>query len=87
VTKQRNHRKTIQALALLINRAPGGPALVLAPTSVCLNWESEARRFAPTLNPAIFGPGDRKAFIDQLQPFDLAICSYTLFQQEAELLG
>lgn len=78
--------KTVQALALLINRAPGGPALVLAPTSVCLNWESEARRFAPTLNPAIFGPGERKAFIDQLQPFDLVICSYTLFQQEAELL-
>lgn len=78
--------KTIQALALLVNRAPQGAALVLAPTSVCLNWESECRRFAPTLNPRIFGSGNRQEFIDTLQPFDLAICSYTLFQQEAELL-
>ena len=78
--------KTVQALALLIERAPAGPALVLAPTSVCLNWESEARRFAPTLRPRLFGGGDRQAFVASLQPFDLAICSYTLFQQEAELL-
>ena len=78
--------KTVQALALLIDRAPAGPALVLAPTSVCLNWESEARRFAPTLRPRLFGGGDRQAFVESLQPFDLAICSYTLFQQEAERL-
>jgi SNF2 family DNA or RNA helicase len=78
--------KTVQALALLINRAPAGPALVLAPASVCLNWESEARRFAPTLQPRIFGPGNRKMFVESLQPFDLVICSYTLFQQESELL-
>jgi superfamily II DNA or RNA helicase len=78
--------KTVQALALLIHRAPAGPALVLAPTSVCLNWESEAARFAPTLFPRIFGSGDRKKFVDELKPFDLVICSYTLFQLEAELL-
>ncbi len=78
--------KTVQALALLLTRAPAGPALVLAPTSVCLNWESESRRFAPTLTPRLFGPGDREQFIASLQPFDLVICSYTLFQQEAELL-
>ncbi|MFZ3115476.1 MAG: DEAD/DEAH box helicase, partial [Syntrophales bacterium] len=57
-----------------------------APTSVCFNWESEARRFAPTLNPRIFGGGDRAEFIASLAPFDLVICSYTLFQQESELL-
>jgi len=78
--------KTIQALALLVDRAPVGAALVLAPTSVCLNWESECGRFAPTLVPKVFGTGNRKEFIASVQPFDLVICSYTLFQQEAELL-
>ncbi|MHB8123688.1 MAG: DEAD/DEAH box helicase, partial [Desulfuromonadaceae bacterium] len=78
--------KTLQALALLLTRASAGPALVLAPTSVCFNWESEARRFAPTLNPRIFGGGNRAEFIASLAPFDLVICSYTLFQQEADLL-
>jgi len=78
--------KTIQALGVLVARAEQGASLVLAPTSVCLNWESECQRFAPTLNPRTFGSGNRKDFIDSLQPFDLVICSYTLFQQEAELL-
>ena len=78
--------KTLQALALLLTRAAAGPALVLAPTSVCFNWESEARRFAPTLNPRIFGGGNRTEFIASLAPFDLVICSYTMFQQEADLL-
>jgi superfamily II DNA or RNA helicase len=78
--------KTVQALALLLTRAAAGPALVLAPTSVCFNWESEARHFAPTLNPRIFGGGNRAEFIASLAPFDLVICSYTLFQQEADLL-
>ncbi len=78
--------KTVQALALLLTRAAAGPSLVLAPTSVCLNWEVEARRFAPTLNPRVFGSGNRPDFIASLAPFDLVICSYTLFQQEADLL-
>ncbi len=78
--------KTVQALALLLTRAAAGPALVLAPTSVCFNWEIEARRFAPTLNPRIFGGGNRAEFIASLAPFDLVICSYTMFQQEADLL-
>jgi hypothetical protein len=41
--------KTLQALALLDARAAEGPALVVAPTSVCGNWRDEAVRFAPSL--------------------------------------
>jgi len=74
--------KTIQGLALLVERAPGGPALIIAPTSVCMNWEREAGRFAPTLRPLTFGTGDRQQQLDSLAPFDLLICSYGLLQQE-----
>jgi superfamily II DNA or RNA helicase len=41
--------KTIQALAVLLKRAKGGPALVVAPASVCVNWQREAAQFAPDL--------------------------------------
>ncbi|PPD20433.1 MAG: helicase SNF2 [Methylomonas sp.] len=75
--------KTVQGLALLVERAPLGPGLIVAPTSVCMNWENEARRFAPTLNPKILGVGDRQKLLDNLQPFDLLICSYGLLQQES----
>ncbi|MCE3603499.1 DEAD/DEAH box helicase [Massilia sp. P8910] len=75
--------KTLQALALLLSRAPQGPALVIAPTSVCMNWISEAARFAPTLNIKLFGAGDRAAMLAEAGPFDLVIASYGLLQLEA----
>ncbi len=76
--------KTLQALALLLARASDGPALVVAPTSVCMNWLSEAARFAPTLNVILFGAGDRGATLTDLKPFDLVVCSYGLLQNENE---
>ena len=81
--------KTVQGLALLVQRAPKGPNLIIAPTSVCMNWEKEAQRFAPTLKPQILGSGDRQAVMENLGSYDLLICSYGLLQQEsvAELLA
>ena len=76
--------KTLQALALLLARAPQGAALVVAPTSVCMNWVGEVARFAPTLNIILFGTGDRALALQDLKPFDLVICSYGLLQQESE---
>jgi SNF2 family DNA or RNA helicase len=79
--------KTVQALAQILTMAAKGPSLVVAPTSVCLNWESEAQKFAPTLNVVIFGGGQREKSLKELKPFDLVICSYGLLQQEGELLA
>ena len=47
--------KTLQALAVLLARAAGGPALVVAPTSVCGNWLLEAARFAGGLQLELYG--------------------------------
>ena len=79
--------KTLQALALILSRAPHGPTLVVAPTSVCMNWLSEAARFAPTLNLILFGAGDRKSTLASLRPFDLVVTSYGLLQQEAAMFA
>ena len=81
--------KTLQALALLLARAPQGPSLVIAPTSVCTNWISEAARFAPTLNIKLFGAGDesRADMLAKAQPFDLIVASYGLLQLEAPMFA
>jgi hypothetical protein len=79
--------KTVQALALMLARAPQGPALVVAPTSVCMNWLSEAEKFAPTLKVKLFGAGDRAAMLDGAEAFDLVIASYSLLQLEAPLFA
>ncbi len=76
--------KTVQALAVLVARAGGGAALVIAPTSVCGNWAAEARRFAPTLNVHVYAEGAgnaRDTLLAQAGPHDLVIVSYTLLQQ------
>jgi len=79
--------KTVQALAQILTMAAKGPSLVVAPTSVCMNWESEALRFAPTLKVVMFGGANREICLKGLKPFDLVVCSYGLLQQEGELLA
>ncbi|MER3475659.1 MAG: helicase [Leptolyngbya sp. ERB_1_2] len=74
--------KTLQSIALILTRAANGATLVIAPTSVCLNWISEVERFAPTLSVVQLGNGDRQKILDRLQPFDILICSYGLLQQD-----
>jgi superfamily II DNA or RNA helicase len=80
--------KTVQALALLLARGSQGPALVIAPTSVCANWANETQRFAPTLKPVLLRDcGDRSAKIAKLGKRDLLICSYGLLPFELEALS
>ena len=77
--------KTLQALAVILGRSQQGPALVIAPTSVGMNWISEAERFAPDLvvkSLREVGRGDRNQLIKSLEPGDLLVCSYGLVQQK-----
>ena len=74
--------KTIQALALLTDRAKLGPALVVAPASVCRNWVAETERFAPTLTPVLFGEGDRQATIKKAKKGTVIIVTYDLMTRE-----
>jgi hypothetical protein len=82
--------KTLQALALLLSRAKQGPSLVIAPTSVCFNWQQEALKFTPTLNIKIFSDSvntlQRQKLLNELSPFDCVIISYGLLQRESEIL-
>ena len=79
--------KTLQALSVALSRAPSGPTLVVAPTSVCPNWIDEAHRFAPTLKCLLFGPGNRQQMLEAAGPFDVVVCSYGLLHQEVDNLA
>lgn len=76
--------KTLQAIALLLHRAAGGPALVVAPTSLGFNWENELYRFAPTLKVHNFASSDRDTLFQNLGPRDIVITSYGLLQNESQ---
>jgi superfamily II DNA or RNA helicase/predicted RNA-binding protein YlqC (UPF0109 family) len=79
--------KTLQALAIILEKSPDGPTLVVAPTSVCMNWHQEASRFAPTLRMHLLGSKNRKKLVQSLREFDVLVTSYTLLQQEAKLFA
>lgn len=83
--------KTVQVLALLLTRSHEGPALVVAPTSVCSNWAREAARFAPDLTVLEYTGERRAGLLEQLGENGrgkLVICSYALLQQDqAKLTG
>jgi superfamily II DNA or RNA helicase len=80
--------KTVQALALLAHRARLGPALVVCPTSVVINWINEAARFAPSLRFVMLGTADdREALLESAGPRTVVVSSYTLLANEVELLA
>jgi superfamily II DNA or RNA helicase len=80
--------KTVQAIAVLLEQAPMGPCLVVAPTSVCHNWEAELARFAPTLAVhRLAAAEDRAVLIAGLGAGDVLVASYGLLHQEAERLA
>ena len=71
--------KTVQAIAVMLDRAAEGPCLVIAPTSVCPNWEAEIARFAPTLRThRLPVGGDRAALVAGMGARDVLVCSYGL---------
>ncbi|EXI82843.1 MAG: ATP-dependent helicase HepA [Candidatus Accumulibacter appositus] len=79
--------KTLQALGVLLERAAGGAALVIAPTSVCGNWLAETLRFAPSLNVRVYSEAsdnEREELVAKAGPQDLLIVSYTLLQLAQE---
>jgi SNF2 family DNA or RNA helicase len=82
--------KTLEAIALLLTRSAGGPALVVAPTSVCRNWLEELRRFAPSLEAREYTGKGRAALLEQFRGDaapDVWIASYALLQHDASELA
>jgi superfamily II DNA or RNA helicase len=80
--------KTVQALAfcawLRTATRPGGPTLVVCPTSLVANWLREAARFTPHLRLLdLTGPDRAARFADAAQ-HDLLVTSYAILRRDAE---
>jgi superfamily II DNA or RNA helicase len=74
--------KTLQLITLLTHRAAHGPAIVVAPTSVCGNWANEIARFSTALRVRAYWSADRARALEDLAPGDVLITSYALLQQD-----
>ncbi len=81
--------KTLQALTVLQKaKEEDGPmpTLVIAPTTVVFNWESEIQKFAPTLSCLKLQGGERKQFFDKIPKYDVVITSYALLRRDIKKL-
>lgn len=79
--------KTLQALAFLAYKADSGASLVVAPKSVVLNWESEAKRFTPGLNVFVLNNlKNRSAVVNKAKANDIVVCTYGLLVTESEAI-
>jgi superfamily II DNA or RNA helicase len=80
--------KTLQTIALIlaVKAATAAkdrrPALIIAPTSVAANWQSELAHFAPTLKVAYVRKvaGSAKELAGQVRRADVVVGSYGLFR-------
>ncbi|MBM4319062.1 MAG: DEAD/DEAH box helicase, partial [Deltaproteobacteria bacterium] len=62
----------------LRHRAGLGPALVVAPTTVVLNWQREAERFTPALRVRVLRGQAQLQLLDGLGPGDVVVTTYGL---------
>jgi superfamily II DNA or RNA helicase len=82
--------KTVQTLAhLLVEKAANRnnlPSLVVAPTSLMVNWAREAERFAPELKVCTLQGHGRKQYFDKIKEYDLVLSTYPLLPRDSEVL-
>ena len=62
-------------------------SLVICPSSLTLNWQNEANKFAQDLNTLVIRGtlAERKRQIEQINDYDLVITSYDLLKRDIEL--
>ena len=81
--------KTLQALSLIqkAKETDGDmPVLVVCPTSVVFNWESEIQKFTPDLKCLKLAGVDRKNLFSEIPNYDVVITSYALIRRDIEEL-
>jgi superfamily II DNA or RNA helicase len=82
--------KTIQALAhMLIEKEQGRmdkPCLVVAPTSLMLNWQVEISRFAPSLSVLTLHGFARKKLFSEISSVDIVLTTYPLLNKDKNIL-
>jgi superfamily II DNA or RNA helicase len=82
--------KTVQALAHLLIELQAGradrPSLVVAPTSLMVNWKREAERFAPSLRVLVLQGIDRHRHFASIDRHDLVLTTYPLLSRDTEVL-
>ena len=85
--------KTIQMLSIILDyvqktkKEERRVSIVIAPSSLTLNWQNEADKFAGELQTLVISGGlsERKRRISEIENYDLVITSYDLLKRDIDL--
>ncbi len=82
--------KTVQVLAHITTEKAGNrllkPILVIAPTSLMVNWRIEAEKFAPDLKVLTLHGTNRKSHFKDISKYDLVLTTYPLLTRDKDNL-
>ncbi len=81
--------KTLQALTVLqkAKEVDGAmPTLVICPTTVVFNWETEIQKFAPELSCLKLSGTERRSLFKEIPNYDVIITSYALIRRDINKL-
>lgn len=78
--------KTLQTIAFLATEKGDKPSMVVAPTSLVYNWQSEIEKFAPELNTVVISGSkkQREELMNDIKNRDVIITSYPLIRRDIE---
>ena len=83
--------KTLQVLSVILdykqNDKEQRTSIVVCPSSLSLNWLSEAKKFVPDLKVTVIrgNAKDREKIIKNIKKYDLVITSYDLLKRDIEI--
>ena len=85
--------KTIQMLSIILDyvqntkKEERKTSIVISPSSLALNWQNEAEKFAGELQTLVINGtlAERKRKITEIDKYDLVITSYDLLKRDIEL--
>ncbi len=78
--------KTLQTIAFIATEKGDLPSLVIAPTTLIYNWQSEVEKFAPELKTIVItgSPEDREELRKKINQHDMVITSYPLIRRDID---
>ena len=76
--------KTVQTLAFLRANQGHGPALIVCPTSLVTNWQSETQKFTPELKTLVLEGAERAGLFSSIKDADIVITSYALLRRDID---
>ena len=77
--------KTVQILSILLHQKIKKPSLIVLPTSLIFNWESEIAKFCPDLKYFIHYGKNRAKNSEEFNPYEVILTSYGLMTNDIKI--